>query len=173
MKIYTLVAIAALSATTLLAGNPPGSGKGEARLEKLKSLVGEWQGKDEKGNQITLSYKLVSDGKTLMESMGMGEHKESMVTIYHLNGDQLMLTHYCSAGNQPRMRVKEAKDEHTLAFSFIDATNLTSPEDAHMRSVVFTFQDNDHFTQEWTMRSKGKDAPPMEFAFERVKSGGN
>lgn len=171
MKIYTLVVIAALSATTLLAGNPPGSGKGEAHLEKMKSLIGEWQGKDEKGNPISLSYKLVSDGKTLMEALGMGEHKESMVTIYHLDGDRLMLTHYCSAGNQPRMRAKQTKVETMLAFSFIDATNLASPQDQHMRSVVFAFQDNDHFTQEWTMRSKGKDSPPMKFDFERMKSG--
>lgn len=169
MKTRLVVILLALFTTTLFAGTPSGSGKGSAHLETLKSLVGNWKGTDKDGNPVSISYKLVSDGKALMETLGMGELKENMVTIYHLDGDQLMLTHYCSMGNQPRMRAQTTKDEKTLAFSFVDATNLSSPNDAHMRKVVFVFQDNDHFTQEWTMRAKRKDAPPSVFNFERVK----
>ena len=169
MKLTIFFTILALSLTTLLAGPPPGSGKGTAHLEKLKSLVGEWKGADKDGKPVSVSYKLVSDGKALMETLGMGAHKEDMVTMYHLDGDQLMLTHYCSMGNQPRMRDVESKDENTIAFSFVDATNLASSDDPHMHKVIFSLKDNDHFAQEWTMRSKGKDAYTAAFEFERVK----
>lgn len=168
MKTAFVVALLALT-TTLMAGTPPGSGKGSAHLEKLKSLVGDWKGTDKDGKPVSISYRMVSDGKSLMETIGMGEHKENMVTIYHLDGENLMLTHYCSAGNQPRMRVTKTSDENKLGFSFMDVTNVSSPDDAHMRSVVFTFKDHEHFSQEWTMRSKGKDAPPVVFTFERAK----
>ena len=114
MKITTLAVIAALFGTTLLAGPPPG--KGSAQLDKLKALVGTWQGKDKDGNPIQVSYKMVSAGTSLMETLDMAEHKESMVTVYHMNGDKVMLTHYCSMGNQPRMKAVSSKDENTLAF---------------------------------------------------------
>ncbi len=167
MKLTTLVIIVALFGTTLLAGNPPG--KAPAQLDKLKTLVGTWQGKGKDGNPVQVSYKIISGGTALMETLEMGEHKEGMVTLYHLNGDQVMLTHYGVMGNQPRMKAVSSKDENTLVFSFVDATNLSSPDADHMHKVVFTFKDGDHFTQEWTVRSKGKDAPPFAFDFERVK----
>lgn len=34
----------------------------------------------------------------------------------------------------------------TLAFNFIDITNLAQPTDAHRHKALFTFQDQDHFS---------------------------
>ena len=167
MKLTTLVAMMAFCVLTLFGGSPVG--KGAAQMEKLKGLVGSWDGTGKDGNPIHVSYKMVSAGSTLMETLDMAEHKESMMTVYHMNGDKVMLTHYCSMGNQPRMKAESSKDENTLAFSFVDATNMAGPRDAHMHKVVFTFKDDDHFTQEWTMREKGKDGPPTVFNFERAK----
>ena len=100
----------------------------------------------------------------------MGESPEAMVTMYHLDGDRLMMTHYCSLGNQPRMRAKKmAKDDKTLSFAFVDATNLTSPKDSHMHNLVFAFKDDDHFAQEWTMWKEGKTEHIATFEFERAK----
>lgn len=72
-----------------------------------------------------------------------------MVTTYYVDGDDLMMTHYCSLKNQPRMRAS-MPSEHVkrLAFSFVDATNLSNPAQPHMHGVAFTFQDADHMTQE-------------------------
>ena len=90
-----------------------------------------------------------------------------MVTVYHPDGDGVLATHYCSVGNQPRMRSGPGSGDK-LVFDFVDATNLSSPDGLHMRKLVVAFQDADHFTQEWTSRSKGKDETGR-FAFTRRK----
>jgi len=78
-------------------------------------------------------------------------------------------THYCSMGNQPRMRAAPVASEvKSLTFDFIDATNLSSAESGHMRKLVVTFQGPNHFTQEWTMREKGKNGTGR-FEFARKK----
>jgi hypothetical protein len=92
-----------------------------------------------------------------------------MVTIYHCDGDQLMLTHYCMLNNQPRMRAQvPAGEVKQLTFSFVDAANMAKPTDKHMSGVVITFQDNDHMMQEWTLTADGK-ATPTVFHLTRKK----
>jgi len=128
-----------------------------AAFEKLKSLAGNWQAKSSMNPATPVSYEIVSGGSAVMEKLD--EHgKYDMVTIYHRDGDRLMLTHYCAANNQPRMRLESASaDGKTLKFSFLDVTNLAKPTDGHMRQVEFNFQDADHFTQTWTFIQDGKD----------------
>jgi hypothetical protein len=168
MKLLTL--LMTLAGTTLLAANPPGAGKSVEGFDRLKTLVGNWQGKDPEGKPASVSYKLVSAGSALMETLGMEAHKDAMVTMYHLDGDNLMMTHYCSVGNQPRMKADPAgSDANQIAFSFLDATNMASPDDPHMHALLITFKDKNHFSATWTMRAQGKDMPPKVFAFERKK----
>lgn len=92
-----------------------------------------------------------------------------MVSIFHLNGEKLMMTHYCFAGNQPRMHVafKPGKIGE-LDFTFVDATNLYKPSDGHMRGLKFTFDDKDRLIQVWTWRENGKDLPAT-FSLTRMK----
>ena len=81
-----------------------------------------------------------------------------MVSVYHLDGGVLRMTHYCSAGNQPRMRAEAPSGEiKQLRFVFVDATNLAKSSDDHIRGLTLTFQDKDHITQEWAVREGGKD----------------
>jgi hypothetical protein len=126
-------------------------------FEKMKSLVGEWQGKSLDGHSAKVSYTLVSNDSALMERLAMGEESE-MVTMYHPDGDHMMMTHYCSAQNQPRMRSQKGSSEvKNIVFDLVDVTNLSTPDAGHMTRLVLTFIDQDHFTQEWTWREKGKD----------------
>src|SRR5258707_2247358 len=144
MKLYLVMLVATLCSSLLVAGTPPGNDKPTPGFEKLKSLVGTWKGKDEEGKPVQITYKVVSAGTSIMETLDMADAQEAMVTMYHMNGRKLMMTHYCSLGNQPRMRADAlSKDGTTLAFSFIDATNLASPKDDHMYKLVFTFKDDD------------------------------
>jgi hypothetical protein len=134
----------------------------------LASLVGEWQGKDPEGKPMTASYQWTGSGSTLVETMAKAQ-KPMMMTMYHADKTGLMLTHYCKLGNQPRMRADiPGSDAKTLTFNFIDITNLAQPMDAHMHKVSFTFQDQDHFTQEWMLSKNGKELP-HRFEFARVK----
>lgn len=138
--------------------------------EKMKSLVGQWEGTMAHGDMnmpVTVSYELVSDGTSLMERMNAPDHSHEMITMYYPDGSRIMMTHYCSEGNQPRMRA-DALNGDTVAFSFVDATNLSSPQAEHMRRLVVKFADADHFTQEWTHRKAGKDETGI-FKYARKK----
>jgi len=137
-------------------------------FEKMKSLVGEWQGTSLDGKTAKVSYTLVSDDSALMEKLAMGGESE-MVTMYHPDGDHLMMTHYCSAHNQPRMRShKVSMETKSVIFDLVDVTNLSSPEAGHMKKLVLTFVDQDHLTQEWTWTEKGKEGTVV-VRFERKK----
>jgi hypothetical protein len=138
-----------------------------AGFEKLKSLVGEWQGQGPHGT-TNVSYQLVSGGSALVETT-VPPNEPSMVTLYHLDGDKLMMTHYCSIGNQPRMRAEvPAGEVKNLSFAFVDVTNMANTSQGHMRHLTFTFQEQDHITQVWTWRQDGKDMPAT-FNLERKK----
>jgi hypothetical protein len=150
----------------------PTAGKANPGFEKLKALAGEWQAKKDDGQLVTASYQLSSGGTSLMETL-MPAKEPNMITMYHLNGDKLMMTHYCSLGNQPRMSAEVPTGEvKKLNFSFVDATNMAKPSDGHMHKLTFTFQDKDHFTQEWVMSHDGKEMP-VTFNFERKKQPAN
>ena len=129
-----------------------------AGFEKLKSLAGEWQGQGPHG-PAKVTYEIVSGGAAVMETI-IPPHEPTMVTLYHRDGDKLMMTHYCSGGNQPRMRAEAPAGEiKALDFVFVDATNLAKPTDGHMRKHVLSFQDKDHITSVWTWRQDGEDTP--------------
>ncbi|MFQ5797102.1 MAG: hypothetical protein ACE5H0_00250 [Bacteroidota bacterium] len=143
--------------------------KAEPGFDKLKALAGEWQGKNPDGTPLRLTYQLFSGGSALVETMEPGGDHPSMITVYHLDGDNLMMTHYCSAQNQPRMRAKPvASKVNKIEFSFVDATNLANPSDGCMHKLVVTFVDDDHITQEWTFLEDDKESP-WKFEFERNK----
>ncbi len=138
-------------------------------FEKLKSLIGDWQGKAPDGTPGTISYKLVSAGSAILESIGGPHHIDSMITVYHPDGARLMMTHYCSAANQPRMVAGPVSAPvHGLHFKFLDVTNLASPDAGYMNDLVVTFVDHDHFDQAWTFTEKGK-ANTETFHWSRVK----
>ena len=137
-------------------------------FDKLKSLEGEWSGTT-KGQLVTVSYRVVSNGSAIEEILH-ATPTETMITMYHLDGQRIMATHYCAAGNQPRMvATSDPRNPNVVAFKFLDATNLRSPEEGHMRDLTVTLQDNDHFTQQWKWRDKGKEENMELFQYTRKK----
>lgn len=125
-------------------------------------------GKDPEGKPVTASHHWTGRGTSPVETMTMAQ-KPMMMTMYHTDKGGLMLTHYCKLGNQPRMRADMPDSTaKTLAFNFVDITNLAQPTDPHMHKVSFTFQDQDHFTQEWMLSKDGKEVP-HRFEFARKK----
>lgn len=126
-----------------------------AGFDMLKSLVGTWQMKDAKGNVMHVRYELVAGGTVLMESLEPAK-EPLMVTMYHADGANVLMTHYCDHGNQPRMRAeKPAAGAKTISFRFVDCTNL-APGDGSMHDLDVTFEDADHMTQVWTWKDPSK-----------------
>ena len=133
----------------------------------MKSLVGEWDATASSGQPVHVSYRLISNGTALMETQTADESE--MVTIYNPDGEQVLLTHYCSHGNEPRMRAKVAPGEvEKLDFRLVDVANLSSPKALHRNRLVVTFQDSRHFTQEWTSVENGRSGTEI-FRFARAK----
>ena len=171
-----IAALGILASTALLPASP--QPPPNAAWDKLKALVGDWkgtyvgadvgEGADGMG-EVRISYRLVSNGTTLMETMDSG-HDTSMVTMYHVDGNRLLATHYCAAGNQSRMAAGGlSPDGKTLSFRFVDATNVT-PDSEVMQGVVVTFDGSDRFEQAWTSRTgvKGKDQVGT-FTYSRIR----
>ncbi|TAK53796.1 MAG: hypothetical protein EPO25_09435 [Gammaproteobacteria bacterium] len=124
-------------------------------FEKLKNLAGEWEAELDGGHLVRSSYRLISNGTAVIESINDATH-EDMVTIYHPDGGELRAVHYCSSANQPRLDA--VWEGETLAFSMVDVTNLTEPGQRHIRRITFRFEDRDHYMQEWTQRENGEDS---------------
>jgi hypothetical protein len=136
----------------------------------MKALVGDWKGPSKEGvPATTVSYTLVSDGSALMERLrpvGPNGQVEEMISMYAPDGDGVMMTHYCSMHNQPRMRASAA-ESGPIAFAFVDATNLASPDSPHMDHVTLTIGP-DKISQEWTFKT-GAQAQSDTFTYTRVK----
>jgi len=156
--ILSFVALLFLITDTAYSGD-----KAKKNFEKMKTLVGTWQSKTPDGSVTKITYKIVSNGSAIMEIISSKEDP-GMISMYHLNNDILMMTHYCSAGNQPRMKAKlDTENPNEINFKYIDATNLKSEKDGHMLNLDIKFKDKDHLTHVWTWTKDGKQT---EFVFD-------
>ena len=114
---------------------------------QLKTLAGSWEGTID-GQSMQVSLRVTSMGNALLHEM-KGPGPDDPITMFYLDGDRLILTHYCDAGNQPRMTATISPDGKTFVFNFLDATNLLSSQQGHMQRVTFTLIDADHHTEKW------------------------
>lgn len=134
-------------------------------FDALKGLEGTWEGKNSQGQALEVTFRTISGGSALLSEIH-GMPAENMVSMIHLDGDRLLMTHYCGAGNQPRMKATLAPDGKSVAFDFIDATNLATLDAGHMNHVVFAMPDADHHIEEWTFINHGKEMKEM-FSLQR------
>jgi hypothetical protein len=120
---------------------------------RLRALAGEWRGESGDGKEVYLTYEVTGKQSAVIERYRhffKGQMMEDeMLTIYHLDGEQLMLTHYCTLGNQPRMQARIDDAAGTIVFEYVGATNLPHPDALRMCGVTFEFHDTDRFRQTW------------------------
>jgi len=126
----------------------------QSAFDKMKSLDGTWVGKSPEGKPAEVSFRTTSGGSALMSEI---KGDEDMITMFHMDGDRLLMTHYCGSGNQPRMAGTLSPDGKSVTFNFVDATNLASPETGHMHKVTFTMPDSSHHSEEWVFLDHGKE----------------
>jgi hypothetical protein len=161
----TLAFYASCASTGAREPGNPGAAK---QLERLKSLEGEWVILPEEGLPAgqTVQYRVIGNGTTLHETLFAGTPEE-MVTIYHLDGPDLVLTHYCTLGNQPRMIAAPSKDPNQISFRFAGGTNIDPEKDRHMHEAQFTFVDEARFKARWTLYDGSKPDHSAEFTLAR------
>jgi len=156
-----------LGASGALAAQQPSS---TAAFERLTSLVGQWKGSFG-GTEITLTYNVTANGSALME---VSKSDQVMITMFTVDGDRLIATHYCSARNQPQMQTAPLSGAPTsqLAFALERVTGMRTPDDWHNTGLVMILEDKDHLTQEWTYQMKGQTGKNVfHFTREAPKNG--
>ena len=138
--------------------------KAEA-FEKMKKLIGSWTGTVKEGEKqlpTNARFQSVADGSVLAGWLEEGTSNE-MVTMFHMDGDTLMATHYCAAHNQPRMVLVMDGERNRLVFVFKDGTNI-KPEVGHMHQVTFILDGPNHHIEEWTyLKNDKKETTRFDF----------
>jgi hypothetical protein len=91
-----------------------------------------------------------------------------MLSVYFMDGDDLVLTHYCAAGNQPRMKlVKTAANPTTLTFDFAGGTNLDAAKDTHVHSGSIRILEGARLEEDWSVFAKGQPTTSHRFFLVR------
>ena len=168
----------------LVAFVPAGPGfaggvEASAVFDRLKSLAGTWEGTPEaqggieaeahEDTKVRHVFEVSAAGTVVMETMGPGTDHE-MINMYHLDGDELVLTHYCAGGNQPTMQLdREASTAHKLVFDFTGGTNLDPAVDNHIHAAEIVLHDEGTMISSWKAYAEGKQAGTMTFHLARAE----
>jgi hypothetical protein len=190
LRIMLSVAVLSLSAMAFAQSDahkhaaPSDAPKSDAQksFDQLKALAGTWHASITTdppvkemgdGKMGDVSLRVTSRGNALVHEMGEAGKPEDPtkydhpVTMFYLDNDRLILTHYCDAGNRPRMAARVSPDGKTVEFDFLDVAGNT--QYGHMEHAVFTFIDANHHTEDWTFKLKGDKLMHAHLDLERVK----
>ena len=126
-------------------------------FDKLRALAGEWEGTGawtgKTASEVSAHYYVTGKGSAVVEDLSNG-----MSSVYHLDGADLRVTHYCAAQNQPRLRATSfGTDNSDIRFSFVDITNLRSPSDGHVSGLEIRFLESGHINITFQFTSNGQD----------------
>src|SRR6266478_1590032 len=177
----SVVVITALS-EVVFATSEAQKSDAQKSFDKLKALAGSWEGPvtvappqhdmgDGTLTQVTL--RVTSRGNSLVHEMKEAgtpddpARYDHPVTMLYLDGDRLLLTHYCDAGNRPRMTGKVSADGKTVEFDFLDVSGGT--QYGHMHHAVFTVIDANHHTEDWTYMMPGDKPVHARLDLQRTK----
>jgi hypothetical protein len=155
-NIFNPICIAVIALASVLAA-PAANAQTDTQkaFATIKSLPGMWEGKSSEGGAVKVDFKVTSGGSAVTSEI-IG--KEDMISVFNMDGpNRLILTHYCVAGNQPRMQASVSGDGKTITFTFVDATGLSTPEAGHMQKMTLNLIDDNHHTEDWIFVDHGKE----------------
>jgi len=170
-----LPAIALLSLSTVaFAQSEAPKSDAQKSFDQLKSLAGSWEGvlktyppqPDVDGKPAQASLRVTSMGNAIVHEMKMAGRPDDPITMLYMDNDRLTLTHYCDAGNRPRMVAKPSPDGKTVEFDFVDVSGST--QYGHMHHALFTIVDANHHTEDWTFMV-GDNPVRAHFELQRAK----
>jgi hypothetical protein len=123
-----------------------------ADFESLKQLVGIWQPADKPESPMRVTFELTAGDTVLTETWRSPTHRS--MTVYHLDGDTLLATHYCPQGNQPRL-ARVPSSDGSLRFEFRDGTNVDI-EGGHHEALLTLRHEGDVLTRGEVYAENGK-----------------
>ena len=174
-RIAVSVLFVLIAATAFAADAAPTPSDAQKSFDQLKTLAGSWQGHittvpqaaDIEGKLAQVSLRVTSMGNAIVHEATGDGRPDDPITMLYLDGDRLLLTHYCDAGNRPRMVGKMSPDGKTVEFEFLDVGGST--QYGHMHHAVFTFVDANHHTEDWTYMHPGDKPMHAHFDLQRTK----
>lgn len=169
---FALAALLVLAlAVPALTGDMAAKVDHKAAFEALKGLAGEWTGEGAVGEQrmpAKTVFEVTSNGSLVLERMGPGTEHE-MLNAYHLVNGELVAVHYCSSGNQPRMKLDpERSKPGDLVFAFDGGTNFDPKKDSHIHGLRLTLKDGSHLETEWDFWDAGKSQNSMRMSLSKA-----
>jgi len=121
---------------------------------QMKTLAGSWLGtvtttppSEVQGKSVHITIRATSMGNALLHEIKLQGRPDDPITMLYLDEGRLLLTHYCDAGNRPRMVGKMSPDGKVVEFEFLDIAGATQ---YHMHHSVFTMIDATHHSEDWT-----------------------
>ena len=129
-------------------------------------MAGAWEGKSSDGDVRQVIYRVLAGGTAVMGESHDGN--DDMTTMIYLDGDRLLMTHFCPTGNQPRMTATVSPDLKIVSFDFLDATNLSASTVGHMHRARYVFLDENHYTEDWTWKREGEETK-FHYEMQRKK----
>ena len=153
--------------TTSQPTNAVAQSDGQKAFEKMKTLIGSWQG-TMAGKSITFTMRLTSSGNAILHEANSGSPPpDHEITTFYVDGDRLLATHYCDGGNRVRWEGKLSPDGKTIDFSFLDVAGSTRT--GFVKRTAFTILDPSKQLIEFTFVMP--DGKPVELRgeFERSK----
>lgn len=152
-----------------MAGSQPRVAR--AAFERLKSLEGRWKGTvrspDGETAEVVSDFTVSAEGSAVVEHGIVGDPMET-TTVYYLDRGVLRVTHYCAAGNQPRMYLDSAATPDRLTFSFEGITNLEDPDAFHMRLREIQVRGSSTLSVRWEGIQEGRVLPAGAISMRRV-----
>ncbi len=141
----------------------------QAAYARMKTLSGSYDvSAPEGGEPARITYEVTAGGHALLEKLLEGS-PEQMISMYYLEGRDLALVHYCSAGNRPHMRLdRERSTIDDLRFEWDGtATDIDPTRDAHIHAARFRFKAAT-VESEWLFWQDGNEAHRTTFVLNRA-----
>ncbi len=177
MLLTSLASLSTLAVAQSKVETAPAQKSGaEESFDRLKTLAGSWVGQlttfppvpPMVGKLAQFSLRVTSRGNAFVHELSVSGIPDHPVTMFYLDGDRLVLTHYCDAGNRPRMAAEASADGKTLEFDLLDVSG--GNHKGHMHHALFTFIDADHHTEDWTYMLPGDQPIRAHFDLQRTNA---
>jgi len=173
IKCFAIFLISVFSLSTYVFSDPNHMPKieGSKEFNRLKSLVGTWEGTSDMGEKgeeqkINIQYKLTSNNSAIVETLFLGTPHE-MVSVYYDINRKLYMKHYCVLGNQPLMELNNS-DDNNISLVFAANNTIDPKKEPHMHSLNIVFDNENSIVQNWTFYGDVEEKKVHTFKLTRV-----
>ena len=160
------------TATVALPQEPAKTASAQSDAKKafatLKSLAGSWQGTI-MDIPLNFSIRAVSSGTAILHEGNTSKEgpPKQEITMFYREGDRLLATHFCDAGNRSHMEGKMSPDGKAIEFSFLDVAGST--RGGYLKDMVISMTDADHHIVAFTFVMPDGKPIALRGEFQRTK----